>query len=197
LTDQDKKTGPETPHSADLQEHAPSQLEVVGDESEEETEVPIEDPLEKAITDAAEYRDKWLRAIADFDNYRKRVANEKSALLKYKNEDLLRDILGILDNLERALQHVGPDSKDDPVVQGVSMVTGMFGNVLDKHGVKPIQAKGQQFDPRYHEAIARVPAPEGKDNEIIEEFEKGYMYLDRLLRPAKVVVAIKAQPEQE
>jgi molecular chaperone GrpE len=154
-----------------------------------ETELQAEDPLEVAQKQAAENKDKWIRAVAELDNYKKRAIQERSNILKYKNEEVLRDMLPIVDNLSRALEHA--PNKKDPVVEGVSMVLGMFKDVLSRYGVTEITALGNTFDPHKHEAIARVPAQDAEPNTIVEELEKGYQYQDRLLRPSKVVVATK------
>lgn len=154
---------------------------------------PEVDPLESAQREAAQNRDKWIRAVADLENYKKRAIQERSSLLKYRNEELLRDLLAIIDNLERALQHSGKEQQAHALTEGVAMTAKMFADILKKYGVTEINAVGQNFDPHVHEAIMRVPVDEGnKPNQVVQEVEKGYMYQDRLLRPAKVVVSTGA-----
>jgi molecular chaperone GrpE len=147
------------------------------------------DPLEAARREAAENRDRWIRSVAELENYKKRTLQERSKLLKYRNEELLRDLLPVLDNMERALAHCEEAGRSDSLTEGVCLVIGMFREILEKYGVKEIKAIGEPFDPHLHEAIARVPGGNQPVNMVVEELEKGYMYQDRLLRPAKAVVS--------
>jgi molecular chaperone GrpE len=149
-----------------------------------------EDLLGEARKEAAESRDRWIRAVADLENYKKRSIQERSNLLKYKNEDLLRDLVVVMDNMDRALKFCDPSEKTDPLAEGVCMVAGMFKDMLGRYGVTEIKALGEPFDPHMHEAVARVQAGDNQHNTVVEEIEKGYMYQDRLLRPSKVVVAV-------
>lgn len=197
MSEQDReKTETSKPNEEkkDLQERAPGRLEVVSSpptEEEVQAEVQI-DPLEEARKQAEENRDRWMRAVAELENYKKRMIQEKSNLIKYRNEELLRDLLVIMDNLERAQLHCDQANRsDDPIASGVCMISGMLKDILDKYGVKEIDALGAVFDPHFHEAIARVPAVDNRNNVVVEQMEKGYTYQDRLLRPAKVVVAVE------
>jgi molecular chaperone GrpE len=152
-----------------------------------------EPDLEKALKEAEDNRDRWLRAVADLENFKKRSMQERTKLIKYKEEDLLRELLPIVDNLERALAHGTKGEKKDPVGQGVRMVMGMFREVLKKYGVAEIESLGANFNPQFHEAIAQEPVQNGPSNVVSKELEKGYMYKDRLLRPSKVVVSMAAK----
>ncbi len=152
-------------------------------------EVAAEDPLEAAKKEAVENRDRWMRAVADLENYKKRSFQEKSKLLKYKYEELLRDLLTVVDNIDRALGHCEQTGRTDPVADGVCVISDMFRSLLSKYGVTEIESLGKPFDPNVHEAVAQIPAPDKEPNTVIEVMEKGYMYNDRLLRPAKVVVS--------
>jgi molecular chaperone GrpE len=149
--------------------------------------------LEKLSVERDQFHDNWLRAAADMDNYKKRTLKERSQLLKYGNEDLLRALLPIVDNMDRALNYCNDQAEDDPLAEGVCMIEGMLQQLLDRFGVKPIEALDQQFDPTVHEAIARTPMPGKGENMVVEVLERGYMYRDRLLRPAKVVVSTNAE----
>ncbi len=202
MTEQDrKKTENSSPGEREkaIQQHAPTQPQVVpqaaGPEgTADERPEAKPDPLESALKDAAENRDRWMRAVADLENYKKRSLQERSKLLKYKNEELLRDLVAIVDNLERALGHSSEAGRNDPLVEGVAMTANMFRGILQKHGVTEIKALGETFDPHLHEAIARIPCPKnGRPNQVVQEVEKGYMYQDRLLRPSKVVVSTEAE----
>ncbi len=179
-----------------IQKHSPSQPMKVAEDKEpdkprEEQEAPTS-PLEHAEKEAEENRDRWLRAVADLENYKKRSLQEKNRLLKYRNEDLLRDLLPVVDNIDRALNHCEATGRSDALSEGLCMVLGMFRDALGKQGVTEIEALGKPFDPRFHEAVAQTPAPGKEPNTVIDELEKGYMYQDRLLRPAKVVVSAPA-----
>ncbi|MGO9568162.1 MAG: nucleotide exchange factor GrpE [Desulfomonilaceae bacterium] len=181
-----------------LEEHARTELTPVSGETSpgkgvEEERQPELDPLEKALKEVEENRDHWMRAAAEFENYKKRALQEKSKFLKYRNEELLRDLLVVVDNLERAQMHCEAAGRSDALADGVCMVTKMFRDILERYGVREIKALGGPFDPHVHEAIARVPAQGEPANQVVEEMEKGYMYQDRLLRPAKVVVSVGAE----
>lgn len=149
-----------------------------------------EDELSRAVRSAEENRDKWIRAVAEFENYKKRSIQERSKLLKYKNEELIRDLLPVLDNLERAISASTAQSSGS-LLDGVKMTATMFKDVLGRFGATQIESVGKTFNPEFHEAIATIKDPSRDPNTIVEEMEKGYMYQDRLLRPAKVVVSTR------
>jgi molecular chaperone GrpE len=180
-----------------IQPHPPSEPALMGGKGraadEKSEEITEQDPLEIAKREAAENRDRWVRAVADLENYKKRAIQERSAILKYKNEDLLRDLLTVTDNIQRAVDFCINEGRSDPVVDGICMISDMLGDLLTKYGVTEIQALGQPFDPNLHEAIAKVAAQGQKPNTVIEVLEKGYIYQDRLLRAAKVIVAAAAE----
>ncbi len=153
-------------------------------------EVNQTDELAEALQLAEDNRDKWMRAVADLENYKKRSIQERSKLIKYKNEDLARDLLPVLDNLERAIS-ASLGKAPESLLDGVKMTANMFRDVLGRFGVNPIESVGSVFNPEFHEAIATVKDADKAPNTIVEELEKGYMYQDRLLRPSKVVVAAR------
>ncbi len=176
-----------------VQRHSPSEPTVVSgeraDKEREGEEIAQQDPLEAAKKEAAENRDRWMRAVADLENYKKRSIQERSALLKYKNEDVLRDLLTVTDNIQRAVDFCSKEGRSDPVVEGICMISDMLQDLLKRYGVTEIEALGQPFDPNFHEAIAKIVSTDHQPNTVIEVMEKGYRYQDRLLRAAKVVVA--------
>ncbi|MCX5872510.1 MAG: nucleotide exchange factor GrpE [Deltaproteobacteria bacterium] len=197
-----KTTGPEGPalketeSAGQIQSHRPTELMAVTDQAlsqPSDSDQSEEPDLEKALKEAEDNRDRWLRAVADLENFKKRSMQERTKLIKYKEEDLLRELLPIVDNLERALAHGTKGEKKDPVAQGVRMVMGMFREVLKKYGVAEIESLGANFNPQFHEAIAQEPVQNGPSNVVSKELEKGYMYKDRLLRPSKVVVSMAAK----
>lgn len=139
-------------------------------------------------TEAAANWDKFVRERADLENYRKRTQREKEELIKYGNETLLMEILPAVDNMERALDHLDPESSDQVVV-GVRMTLDMLVAAMKKFGVTPIAAeKGGEFDSALHQAMGQVVS-ELPVNTIAEVFQKGYLLNERLLRPAMVMVS--------
>lgn len=159
-----------------------------------ENENPVEH-LESLVSERDRYKDQMMRAAADLENYKKKSIRERSETLKYRNEDLLRALLPVMDNMDRALSHCKTDEEQDPFVEGVCMIADMLKKTLDQFGAQPIDALGKEFDPSVHDALAQVPTADHPPNQVIEEMEKGYMYNDRLLRPSKVVVSTKPESQ--
>jgi molecular chaperone GrpE len=150
----------------------------------------LEEALAAKEAEAAANWDKFVRERADLENYRKRAQKEKEELLKYGNESLITEILPILDNMERALNHVCEESQA-AVVEGVKLTHDMLLAALKKFGVVPLEvAKGGAFDPALHHAVHQVESDELPPNTIAEVFQGGYLLNDRLLRAAMVVVAV-------
>ena len=139
--------------------------------------------------EAKENYDRYVRQIAETENFKKRNARERDDAIRYANEMLLKDLLPIIDNLERAIAHAASGENGKPLVEGVEMVLKGFLDVLSKFGVSQIIAVGQPFDPSKHEAIAQVVSDDHDPNVVIEELHRGYMFRDRLLRAALVSVA--------
>ena len=130
-----------------------------------------------------------LRQAAELENYKKRSGRERDEAIRYANESLLKDLLPVVDNLERAIAHASGGGNGKPLVEGVEMVLRGLADVLAKHGAMPILAQGQPFDPTKHEAMTQVETDDHEPNSVVEELHKGYMLRDRLLRPALVSVA--------
>ena len=159
-----------------------------------ETAEPAEEPIENnEPVDAAElkkqrddYYDRLLRKTAEFDNYRKRTDRERLQLSDAVAADLLQELLPLVDDMERALRSEGGGAG---IRKGVELIHKQLVETLRKRGVRPIDALGADFDPHYHMAVAHEPANDRRDGEVIEEFRRGYMLGDRLLRPAMVKVA--------
>ena len=136
-----------------------------------------------------ELKDRLLRMTAEFDNYRKRVDRERRELSEAAAADLIRDILPIIDDLERAMAAAGGASADSALVKGVELTHRQLLEQLRRRGVEPVDSIGQMFNPEVHEAVGSVPADGRPDGEIVAEFRKGYRAGGRLLRAAMVQVA--------
>ena len=142
----------------------------------------------------AELRDRSVRTLADFDNYRKRVARERGEEKRYAAAELAQDILAVVDNLERALSSEG--SAED-LKQGVGMIHQQLQATLGRHGIQRVAALGELFDPAVHEAVVRVEDADVDGPTVLEEMQSGYTLHDRLLRPAMVRVAVPAADEPQ
>ncbi len=167
------------------------QLADVGDvdvleEVEEELD-PVEAELAALRDERDDLKEQALRARAEFENYRKRMARESERIRKTAAEGLMRDLLPIVDNLERALSHV--EDKSDGLAQGVEMIVKQFADVLSAKGLEVIPAKGEPFDPNIHEALTHQPSDEFPADTVMEEFQRGYRLGDYVLRPTQVVVS--------
>jgi len=141
----------------------------------------------------AELKDKYLRALADTENIRKRMRQQNEDSVRLQRENLLRELLPITDNLERAVDAARGGGNGKPIVEGVEMVLRSLLDFLRAQGVTPRESVGQPFDPQFHEAVDHVESGEHPPNTVISEFHRGYQVGDRVLRPARVAVA-KAVP---
>ena len=154
--------------------------------------------LEEAENRAREYYDRLLRVSADFDNYRKRTAREMRELTKYANEELLKDLLSVVDNLERAIEVAALESHpDDPMLKGITLTLAEIQKLLDKQSVKPVDAIGKPFDPNFHQAMMQEDSDRHPPNTVVRELQKGYLIHDRLLRPAMVAVSTTGRAPAE
>ncbi len=147
-----------------------------------ETEIVEENPLEKELE---ALNDKYLRLVAEYDNYRKRTAKEKESIYPEAKVSVVAAFLPVLDNLERALTTAG----DDPIYEGVKMISKQFVETLKATGVEEIPAVGEKFDPNMHNAVMHIDDESYGENEIVEEFQKGYRLGDRIIRYSMVKVA--------
>ena len=145
-----------------------------------------EEPEKKEKEAAANY-DKYLRAVADLENYKKRSIREKADIIKYGKEEIIKDILPFVDNLDRALDHA--DTSDvQSFKQGIRLIQEQLLSCLKKHGVEKIDSIGLDFNPNFHEALMQVESEEHAENKVVNEVEKGYLLNGRLLRPSKVCI---------
>ena len=158
-----------------------------GNGGEEGEVASPEDELEAARAEAAANYDRYLRSVAELDNYRKRTVRMRTEAREDTLRDLLLQIAPVLDNLHRALNQQTQDA--DSLKQGVELICGQFNEVLKGYGLAEIEAVGQSFDPNLHEALAEVPSAEHEPGTVMEEMEKGYKLNDKVVRPSRVVVS--------
>jgi len=144
---------------------------------------------DRLAAEKAEIYDRLLRRQADFDNFRKRIERDRSDFLQYAGMEFVREILPILDDFERALKVESTDSK---YARGVELIYNRLYEALKKMGLEPMDTVGKTFDPNLHQAVERVQTDEVPDQTVLEEFQKGYNFKGRLLRPAMVKVAVKS-----
>jgi len=147
--------------------------------------------------EAKENYERYLRQVAELENFKKRTNREREEAIRFANETLVKDLLPIVDNLERAVVHSKDGANGKTLVEGIEMVLRGLFDVLAKHGVVQVSAVGQPFDPEKHEAMAQVEVETHKPNTIVEEYHKGYMFRDRLLRPALVSVAKPLESQEK
>jgi molecular chaperone GrpE len=160
-----------------------------GDGGAEEKAARPADPLEEAKAELARVKDQLLRTAADFDNFRKRTRREVDDAQKRGREELLRDLLPVFDNLERAVMHAGQASDAKAVVDGVGMVLKQFVDTLGKIGIRRVPTVGVAFDPAQHEAIQQIETNDHPAGVIVAEIQPGYAIGDRLVRAALVTVS--------
>lgn len=152
--------------------------------------------LEKARAEAHEANDKYLRLYAETENYKKRMAREWVDRERFCNEGLIRELLPVTDNLERALAHADETGGTEGLVEGVKMVHKQLSDALGKFGVKPVECVGLPFDPASQQAMTQVETDEHDEGTVVQEFQKGYFLHERILRPAMVVVAKRPSGEE-
>ena len=157
---------------------------------EEDLMKALETKFEAKEKEAEETYDRLLRLSAEFENYKKRSSREIEEFRKFANQSLIKEMLSVVDNLELAMNSTnGHKAIDKDLLQGLEMTHREILKVFDKFNVKPIDAKGQLFDPTFHEAVMQEETNDYAKNTVISEMQKGYMIHDRLLRPSMVVVA--------
>ena len=152
----------------------------------------IRNRITELETEVNEWKDKYLRAMAEFENYRRRSSEEKSDWIKRASEKLALSVCDVLDNFDRALMQLTDEQKDDNFIKGIILIDQQLKNALEREGVKRIEALGTDFDPKIHEALAHIPSDieEGKIAAIIQN---GYTMNDKLIRPVRVAVSSEKQ----
>ena len=191
-TDSDRDPKKETDAEAAATDKADPQ-----NKPEKTDQLQVDDPmkdleaqLEAKEKEAKENYDRLLRVSAEFENYKKRTSRELEEFRKFANQSLIKELLSVVDNLELAMNSTnGHKTIDQGLLQGLDMTHTEILKVFEKFNVKPIEAKGQIFDPTFHEAVMQEETDEFDENTVINELQKGYLIHDRLLRPSMVVVA--------
>ncbi len=144
--------------------------------------------IEKLKAQVTEYKEKYLRQVAEFDNFRKRTARERLDLIQTAGKDVIVSMLDALDDSERAQQQVEKTMENDPAKEGIILVFNKLRNVLYAKGLKAMESIGQDFNPDLHEAVTEVPVPSEMKGKVVDEVQKGYYLNDKIIRFAKVVV---------
>jgi molecular chaperone GrpE len=181
----DKETKNEQEHT---EETVDQQLDNT-EETTKEQDQKEQDPIEELNQKYNDLNDKYLRLYSDFDNFRKRTIKEKGELISSASTDILKDLLAVLDDFERAIEN--NENAEDPasIKEGFTLIYNKFKNTLTQKGLKPMESKGEKFNLDLHEAITNVPAQDEDDKgKVIDVIEKGYFLNDKVLRYAKVVV---------
>jgi molecular chaperone GrpE len=170
------------------------------DESLRQIEAELKQSQEKIIElekQLNEYKDAYLRKAAEFENYKHRVDKEQGNLLKYAGEAVIKNILPVYDDLERSLDHISNENSFESLKKGLELVFEKFTKILNAQGVKKIEAKGKPFDVDLHEALMQQPAEGVDPHTVLEVIEQGYIYKDKVLRHAKVVVSAESISSHE
>ena len=197
-SDEDKKKETDAEAAAADKEGPQSKPEKADQEEVDDPMKDLESQLETKEQQAKENYDRLLRVSAEFENYKKRTSRELEEFRKFANQSLIKEMLSVIDNLELAMNSTnGHKTIDQGLLQGLDMTHKEILKVFEKFNVKPIEAKGQIFDPTYHEAVMQEETDEVDENTVINELQRGYLIHDRLLRPAMVVVAKPRESEDK
>jgi molecular chaperone GrpE len=143
---------------------------------------------DQLLAEKAELTDRLLRRAAEFENHRKRTERERADFLQYAGMEVVREILPVVDDFERALKH---ETADAEYRKGIDLIYQRLLDTLKRMGLEPIESQGKPFDPNMHQAVQRVETAEAEDQQVLEEFQRGYNFKGKLLRPAMVKVAVK------
>jgi len=157
-------------------------------EAEELPEATLEERIAALQSEIMEWKDKYLRAMAEFDNYRRRTNEEKADWIKRASEHLALNICDVWDNFDRALLHVSEEQKEDKFIKGIFLIEQQLKSALEKEGVRRIEAVGKDFDPKFHEALANIPS-EYEEGKVAAIIQNGYLMHDKLIRPVRVAVS--------
>jgi molecular chaperone GrpE len=185
---------PELPPEQGVSDEEPQRLSQVAEEEEAASSLAKEIEnlaiaLDQKTKEAAEANEKYLRAYADFENYRKRVQRDQADFRKYANEQMALELLTVIDHLSLAIKHANEAGGGEGLQQGVEMVHKQFRDVLEKFGIVQFKAQGEPFDPSMHDAMMQVETVDVPENTVVKVFQEGYRYHEKVLRHAKVGVS--------
>jgi molecular chaperone GrpE len=164
------------------------EAEIESESSHAEIVEALRTECDQLTAERNELKDLLQRSRAEFDNFRRRVEREKAEIAEYGTQELMRSVVSLLDDFDRA---VATESTDKVYSKGIELIHARFAETLKKQGLEPIDSKGRKFDPNVHEAVDRVAMPELEDETVVDEFQRGYNFKGRLLRPAMVRVSVK------
>lgn len=181
----------------DTKKEKKEEIEKDVERSDADMIIELEKKLDEKKKEAEYNLDRLLRLQAEFENYKKRISKEHLEFTKFVNENMIKELLPVLDNLERAVESAKNDKVFDSLKEGVEMTLKQFTSVLEKAGLKEITSIGETFNPNKHEALIMIGSDEHEENTIVEEHQKGYLLNDRVLRPSKVVVSKKNKMEKK
>lgn len=181
---EEKETQPSETEAKEIEEPEPHEKELI--KELEATKKQLEDE-----------KDRVLRLNAEFDNFRKRTLKEREEFIKYANEKLILELIDVCESLERGLENAKNTDNKDKLIEGMELIYKQFKNVLEKNGLTPIKALGEKFDPYKHEAMMQTLTDECEENTILEEFTRGYMLNNRVIRYSKVRVSKKKENKIE
>lgn len=183
-----KETAADT-ETEEAEEPVEEQAEETASEPEKKSFFKKKEKKDKKDEQIEELTDRMKRTMAEFDNFRKRTEKEKAAMFEVGARSIVEKILPVVDNFERGLAAVPEEQTEDPFVQGMDKIYRQLMTTLQEMGVTPIEAVGQEFDPNFHNAVMHVEDEEAGENVVVEEFQKGYMYRDTIVRTSMVKVA--------
>ena len=174
--------------NSDQNTAGPAEGDLVPAETPENRLLDLTAERDQLLAEKTDLQDRLLRQRAEFDNYRRRADRERSDYLQYAAIDLVREILPVLDDFERGLKH---ETTDQDYAKGMELIYQRLAEILKRMGLEPVETGGRQFDPNLHQAVQRVESEDAEDQSILDEFQKGYNFRGKLLRPAMVKVAVK------
>ncbi len=183
------KTAPEIEKKAEETVGTDVKVEV-----EDKKEPTLEEKLENLEKDVAVWKDRYMRNMAEFENFRRRSQKEKSDWIKTATEGIVISLCDVMDNFERAWEQVEEDELEKPFIKGVKQIEQQLNSILSKEGVKKVDSKNQEFNPEYHEALAHIPS-ELEENIVAAVIQNGYTLNGKLIRPARVAVSNGAKPQ--